>query len=370
MHDSFTRADLLGPWSPDWLVRPDSEPVILFPCWRIDTLRGVARVPLDVHVLEFAGEDDPFAAAEARAAASGVSILAPGLGTADALDPDRVRGLAYTRRVSELVGQAAADVEAAAAVLEGTPIERSGTVAVRARDVRGTAGIDTQTAERELGRVLVDRGFDVDLSNPDHTFVALFADGLAVLGWQLATSTREYGDRAPTERPFFQPGSMDPLLARAVGNLARIEPGDLVLDPMCGTGGLLIEAGLLGGRPIGIDAQAKMVRGTRENLQALLDGSPFVARGDGTTLPLSDDSVDAVVFDVPYGRQSKIETHGLVDLVRGALAEARRVAPRAVVVADRSYEGLAREVGWTVTETHERRVHRSLTRHVHVLTPD
>ncbi|MDZ7850094.1 MAG: methyltransferase domain-containing protein [Halodesulfurarchaeum sp.] len=323
-----------------------------------------------MYVLEFAGEDDPFAAAEARAAASGVSILAPGLGTADAVDLERVRGLAYTRRASELVAQAAADVETVVAVLEGASIERSGTVAVRARDVRGTADIDTQAAERELGRVLVDRGFDVDLSNPDHTLVALFADSSAVLGWQLATSTREYGDRAPTERPFFQPGSMDPLLARAVGNLARIEPGDLVLDPMCGTGGLLIEAGLLGGRPIGIDAQEKMVKGTRENLQEVLGESPLVARGDGTRLPLPADSVDAVVFDVPYGRQSKIETHGLADLVEGALFEARRVSPRAVVVADRSYEVLAREAGWTVTETHERRVHRSLTRHVHVLTPD
>ncbi|MFB6085722.1 MAG: methyltransferase domain-containing protein [Halodesulfurarchaeum sp.] len=323
-----------------------------------------------MYVLEFAGEDDPFAAAEARAAASDVSILASGIGTADTVDVARVGGLAFTRRVSELVGRVDADVEAAAAHLEQVDVSRSGSVAVRARDVRGTADIDTQAAERELGRVLVDRGFSVDLSAPDHTLVALFADESAVLGWEVATSTREYGERAPTDRPFFQPGSMDPLLARAVCNLARIEPGDLVLDPLCGTGGLLIEAGLLGGRVIGIDAQEKMVRGTLRNLQAELDRSPFVARGDGTALPLPAKSVDAVVFDVPYGRQSKIERHGLTDLVRGALAEARRVAPRAVVVADRSAEAGAREAGWTVRETYERRVHRSLTRHVHVLRAD
>ncbi|MDR5655995.1 methyltransferase domain-containing protein [Halodesulfurarchaeum sp. HSR-GB] len=321
-----------------------------------------------MYVLEFAGEDDPFAAAEARAAATDVEILAPGLGRAETVTPDRARGLAFTRRVSEAVGTSSGGPEAAVSVLKSAPLDRSGSIAVRARDVRGTAGIDTQQAERRLGQVLVDRGFAVDLSNPDHTLVALFADDLAVLGWEVLTAARDYG-RQPTDRPFFQPGSMDPRLARAVLNLAGVGPADRVLDPMCGTGGLLIEAGRLGGTPIGFDAQEKMVRGTRQNLQAALDGSFLVARGDATALPLPDDSVDAVVFDAPYGRQSKIATHGLETLVRGALVEARRVSSRAVVVADRAYDQLAREAGWTLRERHDRRVHRSLTRFVHVLAP-
>jgi tRNA (guanine10-N2)-dimethyltransferase len=38
-----------------------------------------------------------------------------------------------------------------------------------------------------------------------------------------------------------------------------------------------------------------------------------------------------------------------------------------VVVADRSWADEAEEAGWTVEERFERRVHGSLTRHVHVL---
>jgi tRNA (guanine10-N2)-dimethyltransferase len=53
--------------------------------------------------------------------------------------------------------------------------------------------------------------------------------------------------------------------------------------------------------------------------------------------------------------------------VSGALAEAARVAPRAVMVADRDWRGPAREAGWAVDAAFERRVHRSLTRHVLVL---
>lgn len=320
-----------------------------------------------MYVLELAGEDDDFAAAEVAAVASGVRIVAPGIATATSVNQARFSRVAYATRASRLVYIGEAAVDAAVTGLESATLGREGTVAVRARDVRGTAGVDTQDAERALGQVLVDRGFSVDLEDPEHVLVACFAGDRSYLGWQATETVRDYGDRQPTDRPFFQPGSMDPLLARAVVNLARADRETLVLDPMCGTGGLLLEAGLLGARTLGFDAQTKMVRGARENLRAYLDTPPAVGLADATALPLGDGSVDAVVFDAPYGRQSKIETHTLRDLVDGALSEARRVADRAVVVADRDYESLAAETGWSVAAVYERRVHRSLTRYVHVL---
>ncbi|WP_336001552.1 THUMP domain-containing protein [Halorientalis halophila] len=331
-----------------------------------------------MYLLELAGEDDAFAAREAASVATGVDRIAPGLATARGVD-ERVRGLAYTHRASEYLGRTDPDVESASALLAAASTERTGTVAVRARDVRGLAGVDTQRVERELGAALVDRGFAVDLDDPDHELRAMFSEGVCALGWLAVESVRDFGDRRPTDRPFFQPGSMDPLLARALANLAGAGPEATILDPMCGTGGGLIEAGLLGADVLGVDAQRKMVRGAAENLAHFLvpDRSPpgfpepgdwHVMRGDATALALPDDAVDGVVFDAPYGRQSKIANRPLAALVAGALAEARRVAPRAVVVADRSWADEAREAGWRVTDRFERRVHRSLTRHVLVLT--
>ncbi|MFD1633560.1 TIGR01177 family methyltransferase [Haloplanus ruber] len=333
--------------------------------------------------LELAGEDDAFAAREAACAATGVEVVAPGLATARGVDAERLRSLAYTHRASHLLGRAAASVDAARALVEAATIARTGSVAVRARDVRGTAGVDTRRVERALGATLVDRGFTVDLDSPDHELRACFAGDTCLVGWLAAESVRDYGDRRPTDRPFFQPGSMSPLDARALVNLTGVGPGDRLLDPMCGTGGTLIEAGLIGARPVGIDAQWKMVHGARENCRAYLDTEPTILRGDATRLPLADDNavdsersvtsladgnaIDAVVFDAPYGRQSKIERHSLADLVGGALTEARRVAPRAVVVGDRSWSEAARAAGWTVETTFERRVHGSLVRHVHLL---
>ncbi|WP_254766157.1 methyltransferase domain-containing protein [Salinilacihabitans rarus] len=353
-----------------------------------------------MYLVELGGEDDAFAAREAESAATGVRRIAPGLAVADAVVPERVRGLAYVHRASELIGRTDADVESARALLEAAPIDREGTVAVRATDVHGSTGVSTAAAERALGSVLVERGFAVDLDDPDHVLRAAFSEGrldagddpldsadgeargeavsVCALGWLEAESVRDFGTRAPTDKPFFQPGSMDPLLARAVANVAGARPGRTLLDPMCGTGGVLVEAGLVGADVLGTDAQRKMTRGARENLAHYLDsaesspagvarGDWHVGRGDATRLPLRDDAVDAVVFDAPYGRQSKIETHRLEDLVAGALSEARRVAPRAVVIADRSWAAQAREAGWEIESAFERRVHRSLTRYVLVL---
>lgn len=332
-----------------------------------------------MYVVELAGEDDAFAAAEVRTAAADLEIIGPGVAISRHLDPVRFRKLAFAHRASALVASCDADVADAAAHLETADLDPRGidlgeaiddglgSIAVRARDVRGTAGVDTQAAERTLGAVLVDRGFSIDLEDPDAELIALFAGEDCVLGSTVAVADRGFGDRAPTDRPFFQPGSMAPQLARAVVNLARTSPGDVVLDPMCGTGGLLIEAGLVGARPLGFDAQPKMVDGTRRNLQAYLTEVPSVGLADATSLPLVDGAVDVVVFDAPYGRQSKIATHELSDLIAGALREAARVGDRCVMVADRDWTSLLEGTGWQVAARYERRVHRSLVRHVHVL---
>jgi tRNA (guanine10-N2)-dimethyltransferase len=209
---------------------------------------------------------------------------------------------------------------------------------------------------------------------------ALFSGDTCLLGWVAVESVRDFDARAPTDKPFFTPGSMEPRLARAAANLALRydDPVDATLvDPMCGTGGGLVEAGLLGASVVGVDAQQKMVAGARRNFRAYLDGERVeglprpggwaLVRGDGTRLPLPDDGAEAAVFDVPYGRQSRIEGEGTDELSAGALADAARVAPRAVVIADRPLTNAAEAAGWTVEDVFERRVHRSLVRHVHVL---
>lgn len=317
-----------------------------------------------MYLLELAGTDDAFARREAASRCTGVAELAPGVATARGCS--RAETLAYTRRICRLVGTCAPTVDDAVALLDAASADIEGTVAVRARNVRGRTTVETQAAERRLGGVLTARGFDVDLDDPDHTLVALFSDTTA-LGWLETETVREFSSRRPTDRPFFQPGSMDPMDARALANIAGADANARVLDPMCGTGGILVEAGLVGSDVVGVDAQAKMVRGARENLAHYLDGGFETIQGDATRLPLVDDSFAGAVFDTPYGRQSKIAGGSLDDLVTAALSEVRRVAQRAVIVGDRPWEEAAEASGWAVESRFDRRVHRSLVRYVLVL---
>ncbi len=46
--------------------------------------------------------------------------------------------------------------------------------------------------------------------------------------------------RKVTHRPFSLPISLHPKLARALVNLARVPMGGVLLDPFCGTGGILL----------------------------------------------------------------------------------------------------------------------------------
>lgn len=349
-----------------------------------------------MYYLELAGEasDETLGIAEAEyAAASAVTRVAPGLATAREIRYDRIQTLAYTHHVSTLIGQTDATKKSAVELLQSTSVEyehnddratesingskmasTSGqptpTVAVRAQNVRSTADISTASVERALGDVLVSNGCDIDLEEPVYELRACFADDICLLGWAINSVSTAFGSRAPTDRPFFQPGSMAPRDARAYVNLAAgpTLPDATVLDPMVGTGGTLIEAGLIGATVIGSDAQSKMAVGAAQNLDQYLSTQAWnIFKSDATELPLLNDTVDAVIFDVPYGRQSKIAADRLTDLVTGALTEAIRIAPRCVIIADRSYDDIASKVGWTVTTEFEQRVHRSLTRHIHAL---
>ena len=94
---------------------------------------------------------------------------------------------------------------------------------------------------------------------------------------------------------------MHPKLARSLVNLSKVVENDLVLDPFCGTGGILIEAGLMGLKTKGFDINHYMVEGCIQNLRH------FNLRYDvekGDALKIDDVKPDSIVTDPPYGRSS------------------------------------------------------------------
>jgi tRNA (guanine10-N2)-dimethyltransferase len=209
----------------------------------------------------------------------------------------------------------------------------------------------------------------VRLTNPDHDLhVYVTPTGL----WWGQTQGRTGADMLhshdPMGRPFFRSVLVPRRRARCLVNLTGVRPGQRLLDPFCGTGALLVEAGLLGAAAFGSDVDRAMVTGCRANL-AFENVPADVRRIDARTLSDWGLVFDAVVTDLPYGRSAS--THGvdLPDLFRAFLDAAVgvvREGARVVVMAPAGLPEPSNALFDVITVLRER-VSRSLTREIWVL---
>ena len=132
------------------------------------------------------------------------------------------------------------------------------------------------------------------------------------------------------------PASLKPTVARALVMMAEVQPGETILDPMCGTGTILREAAeaVLSmraraddehskGRILGGDIATESLDAARVNVAR---HAPL-SRWDATNIPLPTGSVDVVITNPPYGRQYEAVA-GLPKLYRAAMREATRVLRR------------------------------------------
>jgi tRNA (guanine10-N2)-dimethyltransferase len=275
--------------------------------------------------------------------------------------------LALTHHILELIFQCRAEKEEIIREAENADIklDEDKTFVVRVKKVGARADA---SLERELGAVLWRRGYEVNLGHPDVVYRTIITEGVCIFGKLIARIDRaQYEERAPLKKPFFLPGVLMPRISRAIVNMSRIREG-YMLDPMSGTGGILVEAELISDsiHVVGSDIQKKMAYGTRWNLRYY--GKNFdVIRQDSLRMGLRTDSIDAMATDFPYGQSTPIMGATLEEFHRGTLSEMYRALKpgrHAVIVYREPMEKLLREAGFNVIETHEQYIHRSLTRHI------
>ena len=219
----------------------------------------------------------------------------------------------------------------------------TGSFAVRARKLgTGVCDLSRREIESAVGAKISSGKRPVDLDNPENEVVVILAgpgdssghwddaqqNQLILWGIRDGTFPGTYVGTSPTDRPFFKPVTMDPRLARLMVSLSfsRGTPS-AVVDPFCGTGGIAIEASMLGLEALASDLDSRMVEGTLANLDwAEGNGSYRVER-------CSADSIHEVwgriegcsfVFDPPYGRNAWTSDDGL-DVFLGALSSARQM---------------------------------------------
>lgn len=273
------------------------------------------------------------------------------------------RRLAMTHSIIEVLAITDANLQALALAVSQLALPHKSYL-VRARRIKDAAPA-TDAVEGEVGRILFQRGYRADLKSPEMVLRAVVTTEKIVLGREAARTDRSsFEARRPHKKPFFHPGVLMPRMARALINLTQAQAGEVLLDPFAGTCGILIEGCLIGIRGLGVEVQARLVKGALCNLHTL-DCSLLL--GDAKRLPLKNSSIDAAVLDTPYGRSAKILAKSKDALLQESLGELfRAIKPghRMAIVADSSLDDLIAKAGFHIIQKHTDRVHRSLTRQI------
>jgi tRNA (guanine10-N2)-dimethyltransferase len=257
--------------------------------------------------------------------------------------------LAYTKKAIEYIGSANH--------LE----ELSGNIYDNICDFETFRISSDKTVEKKLGYILSELGLTVDLGNPEIDIEIIYEGGIYHAGLRIDMS-RSYESRRPQHRPYFSPTSLHPKLARALVNLTEVVEGDKVLDPFCGTGGILIEAAMMGLYAHGWDIEKKAVKGSLKNLEKLgLDGvvvKKNVLEGHGR--------FDSIATDPPYGRSSRA-SEDVDSLISKFMDKAREYLDDGSRMSMICPEGIKPDGrGFLAVDSFDIRVHKSLTRVVYV----
>ena len=248
---------------------------------------------------------------------------------------------------------------------------QNGTFAIDSRRILGYhQKSSTLGLEKIIGGALIDRSngrASINLNEPETVFKLLLSRK-CYMGELLVNIDRTvFNEHHGRNRVFFSPISLHPKFARAMINLARLKPGMKVLDPFCGTGGILIEAAYCGISVHGSDISKKMVEGSRKNLESF-------------ELPYSDlhvcdiedcgenfGKMDGIVTDPPYGRSSSTSGQELKKLYgRTFITFAKLLKTKGflvIMLPDEDFIKLGEEF-LQLKEHYSVFVHKSLTRHI------
>jgi len=277
-------------------------------------------------------------------------------------DSTFIRRLSFTKKVGEFISLSD-DINGTAEMIYDR-IRNAKDFAIRCKSHR---------IEEGIGHILTKKGLKVNLKNPEKEVICINVNGRIISAINIPIE-KGFNERLPQKRPYFHPTSLHPKIARLLVNLSRVKKGDTILDPFCGTCGILIEAGLMGINVNGYDIDDRMVEGCRRNLEFFgICGK--IERRDALNInnKINEDRInkikfDGIVTDLPYGRSSYLTEKNLDIFYRNFIRMAEKLLNKGsylVFVVPKDIEIISDL--FEIKDKFLLYVHKSLTRRIYVL---
>jgi tRNA (guanine10-N2)-dimethyltransferase len=192
--------------------------------------------------------------------------------------------------------------------------------------------------------------------------------------------------RKAHKRPELHPTALNPKLARALINLCGAEKE--IMDPFCGAGGILIEAGLIKLKSTGYDLYDMMIKKAKVNLEYYKLKNYRLIKGDALKIKKK---YDYIVTDIPYGLNTSIwvrkgnknkkivlkqsdkkqKIENLENFYLRFLKNLKKImGKKAVIIFPHyvNYKVLVRKAGFKIEKEFSQFIHGSLTRRIVVLS--
>ncbi len=314
-------------------------------------------------IIEASKEDIEFARTEAEALLKcGVKVLQDNYLFPQTLPERRMeefcRRAAYSRKVSRILF--VCYEKETEKHIKGYDWDRVYGKSFAVRIFRGDKAKEKDFADLIWDRLRKPR---VDLTSPTTQFEFYSLRKYVIACLHFRDIRNDFASRRPHKRPGFSPISMQPKLARALVNISGADKKARILDPFCGTGGILIEAGLMGIRAEGSDIDEDMLSKARQNLKHYHLSIP-TKKQDACTIK---GRCFAIVTDPPYGKNTR--KGDIPALYSKFLINARKVTNTIVICMPSflSIMPVIRKSGWKVKQRFRFFVQNNFYRYVLVL---
>ncbi len=193
-----------------------------------------------------------------------------------------------------------------------------------------------------------------NLEHPRHRFMLAIAESGFWFGEIEAEADHSYTRH--DDKPWRTSSSLPSRLSRALVNLVA-PPAQSILDPLCGTGSILLEAKSIGLAACGNDWNPRMVGMTRKNL-ASFGYTANVTLGDALSY---NSPAEAVVTDLPYGKF----LHKDEKKLRPILEHCARLAPIGVFAAGEDITEWLEGAGYREVEVYQIQHRSGFSRYIH-----